>query len=257
MSVREQPEALTREQGRRRRLLNVELVGPAGAGKTSVLREIGRRDGSIQLWQRFDRGLRHLPAISRDAIALAPAAIQLLYHQPRSSRLCIQHLLRLRRFRTILAGAATPPSRARLLGEGPVYSLCRLQLAQDALPVTTVLPRAWRATLAQWPGDLDVIVSLDAPDAVLANRIRLRSKSHEIKDRHDADVYAFLQRYRDAYRDILARLSALGRVRVVAIDTAEESIEGIATRILGVIEDLRPRARPGEDQRSPTACCAE
>jgi shikimate kinase len=237
-----------------RHALNVELIGPAGAGKTSVLREIGRRDATVEPWQRFEKWLRHAPAITRDALALAPTALELLRRHPRASRLCLQHLLRLRRFQAILVSPTMPPTRARLLGEGPVYSLCRLHLACTAMPVPDPLTEIWRATLAEWPGALDVVISLDAPDDVLAQRIRLRSKSHEVKHGTDREVYAFLQRYRDSYREVLARLSALGPVHVMAIDTAKTSIDEAAGSVLGIVEQLRATVRPGGN---PASCQTE
>lgn len=228
------------------RPLIVELVGLAGAGKTTVLDAIRQRDQTVRPWRRFQR-LRSFPMSIRHMVALAPTAFELLRKSPRLCWPCTKHLLRLRTFHTMLARETTTAHSAIILDEGPVYSLCRLRLFQKAGLGNTHLPKGWRTTLAQWPGNLDVIIWLDAPDPVLAQRIRSRAKTHDVKQGTDREVFGFLERWRCTYREILSQLPAAGPVRMVEIDTAGESADQAAGNVLAVVKRMRPsRAPDGE-----------
>jgi len=225
------------------RPLIVELVGLAGAGKTTVLQAIRQRDQTVRLWRRFER-LRSLPLSIRHMVALAPTAFELLRKSPRSCWPCTKHLLRLRTFHTMLARETTTAHRAIIMDEGPVYSLCRLRLFQKAGLGNTPLPNGWRTTLAQWPGSLDVVIWLDAPDPVLAQRIRNRAKIHDVKQGTDREVFGFLERWRCTYREVLSQLPAAGPMRIVEIDTSGESADQAAGSVLAVVKRMRPSRGP-------------
>ena len=224
----------------------VELVGVAGAGKTTVLNAIRQRDQTIRPWRRFER-LRSLPMSIRHMVALVPTALELLRKSPRSCWACTKHLVRLRTLHTMLARETTTAHRAIILDEGPVYSLCRLRLLQQASLGNTHLPSGWRTTLAQWPGSLDVVIWLDAPDPVLMQRIRSRAKAHDVKQGTDREVFGFLERWRCTYREILAHLPAAGPVKMVEVDTARESAGQAASSVLAVVKRMRPSRGPEEE----------
>lgn len=217
--------------------LVIELVGPAGAGKTAVLQVLRRRDSGIQAGLRIDR-LRSLPMITRHAITLAPTRLGLIGKSGRAWRSSLQHLLRLRTLRSLLQRDRTQAIRAIVLDEGPVFSLCRLLLFQRRLRPDAGLPKEWLQEVAQWAGTIDLVVWLDAPDTVLAQRIRDRAKGHEVKEAASREIFQFLERFRDAYREILGRLGSGGRPMVVAIDTATAAPEEVASTILTTIERI-------------------
>jgi len=221
----------------------VELVGLAGAGKTTVLHAIRQRDESVRLWRRFER-LQSLRVGIRHSLALAPTSLELLLKSPRSCWPCTKHLLRLRTFHTMLARATTAVHRAIILDEGPIYSMCRLKLFQKAHLKTARLPKGWRATLGQWPGHLDVVVWLDAPDPVLAERIRNRAKRHVVKRSTDRELFGFLERWRRTYGELLTQLPAADPVTVIEIDTTRESADQAADTVLSVVERMSPSRVP-------------
>ena len=224
----------------------VELVGVAGAGKTTVLNAIRQRDQTVRPWRRFER-LRSLPMSIRHMVALAPTAFELLRQSPRSCWPCTKHLLRLRTLHTMLARETSTTHRAIMLDEGPVYSMCRLRLLQKASLGNSHLLRGWRTTLAQWPGSLDVVIWLDAPDAVLMQRIRSRAKAHDVKQGTDREVLEFLERWRCTYREILAQLPAASPVKLVEVNTAGESADQAASSVLAVVKSMRPSRGPEEE----------
>jgi hypothetical protein len=221
------------------RPLIVELVGPAGAGKTALLRAISARDASVQSGLLIDR-LRFLPLILWHALALAPAAVELFAENPRSWWPGIRQLVRLRTLHSALAREAGSGSRAIILDEGPLFSLTRLSVFQNADLGHGGLTREWRAELARWTEELDVVVWLDAPDQVLSERIRGREKQHMVKDGTDREVTEFLGRYRSAYRNVLDQLHAAGHVRIVEIQTNEHTTDRITEVILVALRRSRP-----------------
>jgi shikimate kinase len=218
----------------------VELVGPAGAGKTALLRALSALDASIRSGIRVER-LRFLPLILWHSLALAPAAVELITENPRTWWPGMRQLVRLRTLHPAVARETGSADVAIILDEGPLFSLARLTVFQNANRGTGRLAREWRAELTRWAGELDVVVWLDAPDTVLAQRIRNRRKRHDVKNGTDGEVTEFLSRYRSAYRTILDHLRAAGRVRIVEIQTNENTTDRIAEDILVALGHGKPR----------------
>lgn len=220
----------------------VELVGPAGAGKTALLRAISARDPSVRSGLRIER-LQFLPLILWHALALAPTAVELFAENTRSWWPGVRQLVRLRTLHPALARETSSGSRAIILDEGPLFSLTRLSVFQKADVGHGRLGREWRAELARWTSELDVVVWLDAPDHVLSERIRGRDKDHMVKDATEQEMTEFLGRYRSAYLGLLDRVRAAGRVRVVKIETHEHTTDHIAGIILAALERSTQRNR--------------
>lgn len=213
-----------------------ELVGPAGVGKTAVLHAISRLAPALRTGLRIDR-IRQLPVIAWSMVALTPAVAEMMIVDPRQLWPGMRHLGRLRSLTTELAHARTlAPHEAILLDEGPVFSLGRLSVFQHAGEGTGVLARQWRSEVAHWSRVLDGVIVLDARNDVLAERIRQRPKPHEVKASSDREAFAFLDRYRNAYRDIVARLTASGQVQTIEFDTSTTPVEAIAAGVLTALD---------------------
>ncbi len=213
-----------------------ELVGPAGVGKTAVLHAISRLAPAVRTGLRIDR-IRQLPVIAWSMVALTPAMAEMMIVDSRQLWPGVRHLGRLRSLSTELARARThAPDEPILLDEGPVFSLGRLSVFQHAAEGTGLLGRQWRSEVARWSRLLDGIIVLDARNEILAERIRQRPKPHEVKASSDREVFAFLDRYRDAYRDLVARLTASGQVQTVEFDTGTTPVEAIAAGVLTALD---------------------
>ena len=212
-----------------------ELVGPAGVGKTAVLRAIAQLAPLVRTGLRLDR-LRQLPGVTWGAVALAPAMADMMFTDARWLWSGLRHLGRLRALPAEIARARASGHQAILLDEGPVFSLGRLSVFQHANAGNGHLARQWRSEVTRWGMLLTGIVFLDARNDVLAQRIRQRSKDHQVKSGTDHEVDDFLNRYRSAYRDIMNRLTTDGRVQIVELDTTTAPVEQIAAGALTALD---------------------
>jgi len=209
----------------------IELIGPAGVGKTGLLRAVAGLAPGVRTGLRLDR-VRALPVVARHAIALTPATLDMLLTDPRSLWTGLRHLWRLRAFPSLLERARGSGHRTILLDEGPVFSLGRLSVFQRAHEGSGWLAGAWNVEVARWRTSLTGVVLLDASNDVLAQRIRNRAKQHPVKNGSERQIFEFLDGYRAAYRDIATRLHADARVQIVELDTTTRPFEEIAADIV-------------------------
>ena len=226
----------------------IELIGPAGAGKTSLLRAIAQQTPTVRTDVRLGR-LRTLPVVAWTAIALTPASLELFFTDAGLLWSGVRHLWRLGAFPSELERARGSRHHTILLDEGPLFSLGRLSVFQRASEGSGWLARAWSAQVERWSGILTGVVLLDADNETLAQRIRYRPKDHLIKTGSDREVFGFLDRYRAAYRDIVTRLTASGRVQVLEFDTASRPFEQIATDIVTALDGWAARSEAATAQR--------
>jgi len=226
----------------------IELIGPAGAGKTGLLRAIAQRAPTLRTGVRLDR-VRTMPVVAWHALALMPATVELFFTDARWLRTGLRHLWRLGAFPSELERALGSRHQAILLDEGPLFSLGRLSVFQHANEGSGWLAREWSAQVVRWSGILTGVILLDADNETLAQRIRDRSKNHSIKSGSDREVFGFLDRYRAAYRDIVTRLTASGRVQIVEFDTTTRPFEQIATDIVTTLDGWAARSGATTAQR--------
>ena len=215
----------------RRRPLVVEVVGPAGAGKSVLIAALMRREPSIQPVLRL-RQLRHLLPLVWSVLQLLPVLLEVYWESPRSLRTTLRYLARLQAFHHVVNQHVTRPWKAVILDEGPVFTLAML----SGVPMGKRFARAWHAALDQWAQTLDAVVWLDAPIVVLAQRIRTRAKAHEVKEQDFAAIEAFLSRHRRLFDEVVSELTRGGSAQVIAFSTEHASPEEIAERLMAVLD---------------------
>ncbi len=176
----------------------VELVGPAGAGK-SVLAERLRAPGGVvraSVWNLprlllLESFVRSLPLLFRLCARDARVPLKVLKQIIRLNAL---HLLVRRTNHTGLV----------VLDEGPIFALSWLRVFGRPSVRPDVTLRWWHGTYARWAAVLDRAILLDASSAVLAERLRRRRKPDDVyQHRTDAQVLDLTARYRSAFRRVL------------------------------------------------------
>jgi thymidylate kinase len=210
----------------------VELVGPAGAGKSAVadaLRFGQDETVRVSIW-----GLP-LPALLWSAAALLPTFFMLCLAARAVRWDELKQMIRLAALGRVLPGAAQG-RRLVVLDEGPLFALTWLQVfGAERLLRSAAYERWVGRTLAWWAHALDAVVLVDAPDPVLSQRIRSRVKPHMVKHQSDEQISAFAARFRAEFAAVIPALTRLNGTKQLTVQTDLETPQELAARVLQAV----------------------
>jgi len=216
--------------------LIVELVGLAGAGKTTLSRALSQRDEKILLVPDLElRKREHIPIFVRHVPSLLP----LFLGRCRPSRWFtwdeIKAMVYLKAWPRVLRQQGSHNGTVILLDHGPVFKLARLNAFGPEKLKSQGFEQWWHSMFEQWASTLDVVIWLNAPEKILVERINARSQRHAVKRKSELEASKFLARYRTSYEQILAKLTAYGRPTLLQFDTSQASIEQILDEVLATV----------------------
>jgi hypothetical protein len=225
---------------RRERARAIELVGPAGSGKSTLYRALAAQCERVTPGVPFG-GLGHVRLGLRHAAQLLPAWLAsgdrwLGEKELRSMNYVVGWAEGLER------GAAE--GTLAVFDHGPIFRLARLRAFGPRLVESAAFARWAEAAVARWARLLDALVWLDAPDALLAARIDGRDEEHRMKGGAAGDTQRFLARYRAAYDALLSQLAAAGAPAPIRVDTSREAPAAIAERLLATLGLRDPASGP-------------
>jgi broad-specificity NMP kinase len=226
----------------KRQLSIVELVGPAGAGKTTIRNALINSDARI----RFGvvpqiRDIRNMPFLLWNTVLLLPVffAIFRAKEQQFLSLPLIIRLAVLNGWSKKLNTLDETHTSVLILDQGPVYMLAEL-LRHGPSKFRCFVPRWWEQVCRNWSNAIDLIICLDTPDDILMQRIRNRAKKHGIKQNADEWATQFLAESRAAQNEVLTSMTQEpGSVSVIRIDTSQFSVNESIQRISDLISQKR------------------
>ena len=212
----------------------VELVGPAGAGKSTLAASLPAQDPDVaqgpNLWG-LPRALLVASAIELLPTMIAAAIRGRPLHKPE-----IGQMIRIGALRRALSHTRTRGHRTMVIDEGAVFGLAWLEMFYEAHddPWRSLWRRRERE---QWAARLDAVVRLDADDPELARRIRTRAKEHMVKDRNDEEIQVFMARFRDCYDQVIGDMAARGSLAVQSLSTGGAPVPDRVARLREAIEE--------------------
>lgn len=213
----------------------VELIGPAGAGKSSVIKELIAKNGSFYLGDDLQlKRIDHFPLFIKNVPFLLDQFVTRGDFDSRQFNWDeLKSMVYLRSAREIFALQHVNTHNAIiLLDHGPVFKLATLYEFGPDKVKDKVFEKWWQMMFIQWAGGLDLIISLDAPDDVLHERINSRTQKHAVKNRSGEEASNFLNRYRDAFDYVTMHLSNYGELNYIQLDTENMTTAKVAEEIL-------------------------
>ena len=205
----------------------VELAGPAGVGKSTVVQSL--RDHTpaapATIW-----GQPVLPLLG-NGVQLLPTLAGFWWESRSIMWDESRHMVRLRTLHRRVQAGDTGAAPMLVFDEGPVFALAWLRgFGHESLRRDSSA-EWWDLTFRQWAGTVDVVVVLDASDAELARRIKARSTWHEVKNASVPEITIWMGRFRCALEWVLAGLTSHGSLEVVRLSTEQHGPEHIADRV--------------------------
>jgi len=219
--------------------LIVEIIGPAGAGKTTLFHALEKFDPEIQtvylppVWN-----LRYIPFFVKNILLLTPTLVRLSGKGDRIlTRRELAWMAMLRGWPKILKKKAQGDHKVIILDQGPIFLMAILSEFGPKSLRSSSIQGYWEEVEEQWTRTLNMVICLDTSDEILMRRIRTRRDEHLVKDKTDQEMIDFLAKYRTAYDRLINSFLANNRdIRIIRMDTGKNSSEEILNNVINEFE---------------------
>jgi deoxyadenosine/deoxycytidine kinase len=220
----------------------VEIVGPAGAGKTTLCQTLDRCTESMRLQNFPDvRKVADAPFFISNGLQLIPSLLPLYRLNSRQlTRREFAWMTILNGWSALLRRESNVGNKVIILDQGPVYLLAEMRLFGPEYLKQEAAERLWQDLYSRWSDTLYMVLCLDAADEVLLDRIRNRSQEHVVKSQSAMVAYEFLNRYRTEYKFLLSIFrTEKADLKVLHFDTGRQQSQDIVKQFLSELSCCR------------------
>jgi thymidylate kinase len=213
----------------------VELVGPAGAGKTTILEALSAESERVVKNEPPDvRDARNYPFYIWYCLRLVPIVFRLCNSNSRHiTRREYAWMSLLDGWHNVLGNGCTSNHQVLVIDQGPIFFMATLYALGPENLKSRVVDAWWDKVFCNWSTALDLVVWLDASDESLMNRIQSRSKDHIMKHKSQSEVFQFLDLYRQVYHFMCQKLTIRqGGPKFIYFDTSKESVQNVVRKLM-------------------------
>jgi hypothetical protein len=213
----------------------IELVGPAGAGKTTILESLNAESERVVKYEPPDvRDASNYPFYIRYGLRLVPIVLRLFNSKSRPiTRREFAWMSLLDGWHKVLGNGYVSSHQVFVIDQGPIFFMATLYAFGPENLRGNVVDPWWDKVFINWSTALDLVVWLDASNEDLMNRIQSRSKDHIMKHKSQTEVFQFLDLYRQVYRFMFQKLTiSQGGPKFVYFDTSKESAQSIVSKLM-------------------------
>lgn len=206
--------------------LLIEMIGPAGSGKTTLIKALCQHDERFALCDR--PGLfRRIFAFAR-LISLCPG---LLIYRPRLSRDEIRAMIYLQAWHVMYSGGKQ--QGITLFDHGPLYRIAILREFCTKLSNSTRFQQWLTDWTHRWLRTLDVVVLLNAPNDILMERVFARGEFRVLMTVSAEEARRLLDAYRSAFQRVLeSEMPPERSPLILSFDTSSAASEDMLREVL-------------------------
>lgn len=210
------------------------MLGPAGAGKTTVVQALIRRGVAVrsQLQLPWATKVRVLGGIARDVV---PAYWREQPHKRFFNLEELRRMLYIEGWQSQLA-RPVPDGAITILDHGPIFMLGIVREFGPDFARHECFIRWCDHAVKAWSVALDLVLWLDAPNAILLQRIERRQRDHVIKGKPYEEGCVYLDRCRLSFERLLSEMTACGGPNVLRVDAATVAPDDIAECFLQALD---------------------
>jgi shikimate kinase len=208
----------------------IEIVGIAGAGKTTLCQFLKQRNKRIE-FRFLPHKLIYLPFLIRTLIVWLPVYFCNCHNDRWLTWKEVKIMGYLDTWISYLKKRALRRNIICVLEPGSVYWLAALRKFGPQFVREKKCAKWWDEKLQNWRKALNLIVWLDAPDEVLIQRVKNRKEWHEAKDKPVQAVLEEFSRLREEYSRIVNLMIAEGGPQMLNFRTDQLSSEEIGNRV--------------------------